>query len=503
VAKRIGLENSMVDQLVSLIRKNLTVILMAIALLRIFVFNAAFPVFNNIDEGAHFDLVLKYSNGYLPTPVNLNYDRESAEFIARNGTFEYLSPPQSTLPPVTNASVQAEVAETVSSINHEAISPPLYYLIAGLWLKIGKLLQLSGGMLIYWVRFINLPLYLLLMLVSTKLCREIAPDNDELQQGVLLLLVFFPQSVFYSVNNDVLSAIVFPAAVVALLRLTKNNPGTLSYLTAGALVASLPLTKVSNIPGLVVLALLICNLCYCLYYKVDNVKARLWKLSLLIASAVLPPVVWFGRTYYVFGDWTGVQRKIAQLGWTAKPLDTLYDHPIFTLSGFTFFASELVKSFWRGELVWHLRPVSLLLTDYFYVLTTGFALFFGVLFCCRRGLHASDDRFMFLLLNVTIFLNVALLAILSIRYDFGTCWYPSKDLPYFTSGRLIIGMLVPFLILYVHGIHTMRRIWHQSTNIPLLFTAIGMVCLLSEVFLYFQHGYSASPFNFFNILLNA
>jgi len=37
-----------------------------VAAVRIFIFSAAFPFFNNCDEQAHFDMVYKYSRGHLP-----------------------------------------------------------------------------------------------------------------------------------------------------------------------------------------------------------------------------------------------------------------------------------------------------------------------------------------------------------------------------------------------------------------------------------------------------
>jgi hypothetical protein len=36
--------------------------------------------------------------------------------------------------------------------------------------------------------------------------------------------------------------------------------------------------------------------------------------------------------------------------------------------------------------------------------------------------------------------------------DFGYCVYPSRNFPYFASGRLIAGCLVPFALLYVYGL---------------------------------------------------
>jgi len=38
----------------------------AIAAVRVFTLSAAFPFFNNVDEQAHVDLVMKYARGHVP-----------------------------------------------------------------------------------------------------------------------------------------------------------------------------------------------------------------------------------------------------------------------------------------------------------------------------------------------------------------------------------------------------------------------------------------------------
>jgi hypothetical protein len=47
---------------------------------------------------------------------------------------------------------------------------------------------------------------------------------------------------------------------------------------------------------------------------------------------------------------------------------------------------------------------------------------------------------------------IGFLAFLSIIYDFHDCFYPSREHPYFTSGRLMLGALIPFSLLFVYGL---------------------------------------------------
>src|SRR5207247_8312145 len=52
-------------------------------------FSAAFPYFNNVDEPAHFDLVMKYSHGEIPRRGVERCRREAIQFIVLYGSPEY------------------------------------------------------------------------------------------------------------------------------------------------------------------------------------------------------------------------------------------------------------------------------------------------------------------------------------------------------------------------------------------------------------------------------
>src|SRR5207248_11396819 len=68
---------------------------------------------------------------------------------------------------------------------------------------------------------------------------------------------------------------------------------------------------------------------------------------------------------------------------------------------------------------------------------------------------------------ILIFLaGVVFLALLSIQFDFGNCIKPSREHPYFTSGRLLSGALIPFDVVYVYGASWMCR--RSNTALPLI-----------------------------------
>src|SRR5260370_41124895 len=47
------------------------------------------------------------------------------------------------------------------------------------------------------------------------------------------------------------------------------------------------------------------------------------------------------------------------------------------------------------------------------------------------------------------------LAAISLPYDFHDCLYPSRLYPYFVSGRIISGTLLPFALLYTSGLEVL------------------------------------------------
>ena len=85
--------------------------------------------------------------------------------------------------------------------------------------------------------------------------RTIAPERLDLRIGVPLLLAFIPQNVFYAMNNDVLSPLCFGVLFLCVLQwLRTDAPSLLLGAVTGVAVASTYLTKLSNLP-LIVIAL--------------------------------------------------------------------------------------------------------------------------------------------------------------------------------------------------------------------------------------------------------
>src|SRR5256885_4181086 len=63
-----------------------------VAAIRVFAFAAAFPFFNNVDEQAHVDLVIKYAHGRPPRSIE-PFSTEAALYFAVYSSPEYFVTP--------------------------------------------------------------------------------------------------------------------------------------------------------------------------------------------------------------------------------------------------------------------------------------------------------------------------------------------------------------------------------------------------------------------------
>jgi Predicted membrane protein (DUF2142) len=459
----------------------LILLLCVAAALRVFIFSAAFPFFSNIDEDLHFDLITQYSHAQVPR----GFDRLKEETL--NWIIPYASPeflfrpehfPDGKFPaPLWKQSwskVEPEIAATravwSSEINFESSQPPLYYALASAWWWIGKHLGLAGLQSLYSIRFLNVLLVAMMVWLGYITARTIAPERLELCIGVPLLLAFIPQNVFYAMNNDVLSPLCFGALFLCLLQwLRTNAPSFLLGALTGLAVAATCLTKLSNLPLVAVALAVIVARSIAIILQAP--RGGLIALAGLVSCAAIPIGTWMLWTRFHFGDFTGSTAKISLLGWTRKPFGDWWQHPIFTPRGVWIFWSDLITSFWRGEASWHGRPLRWRGADGFYAVSSVL-LFAAATVGLRKQTGLSAFQRQAIGSGVLIFLaGVAFLALLSIQFDFGNCINPSREHPYFTSGRLLSGALIPFAVVFVYAVSWIfRRI---STALPLI--VLGLI----------------------------
>jgi hypothetical protein len=284
--------------------------------------------------------------------------------------------------------------------------------------------------------------------------------------------------------------------------LRTDDPRALLAALTGLAVATTCLTKVSNLPLVAVAFAIIAVRSIRVISR--RPRAGLIALTALMCAAV-PVGTWMLWTKFNFGDVTGSTAKIGLLGWARKPFADWWQHPIFKPSGVWIFWSDLIASFWRGEVSWHSQTLRWRAADGFYGVSSVLLVSAAVVGLRKRaGLSAFQRQAIGS--AILIFLaGIAFLALLSIQLDFGTCINPSREHPYFTSGRLLSGAIIPFAMGYVYGISCLCRVatskvrqtrWIETALPLVVLGAIVVFSQASEIFV--THPVFASEHNWFH-----
>jgi hypothetical protein len=505
-----------------------------IAALRVLIFSAAFPFFGNVDEAQHFDLVMKYSLGRVPRSLNHNAP-ESAHYIAFYGSSEFLSEPSDLpgglYPPpfwsqrsarhLRGATVSAPAEAAARDIsaqertaralaretNYETSQPPLYYALAGAWLRLGRLIGIpENGFLLYWLRFLNVFAAVALVWLGFSVARRTFPEQRYVRLGVPLLLAFFPQDTFYSIQNDVLSPVCFGAAFCGLIQwMQAEQPRLRLALFTGLALAGACLTKTANLPVLAVAGLTVLWQAGRIA-KSGRLRTAAPAFAVLFLSVALPLAAWCAWNLHTFGDPTASAGKIQHLGWTTKPFSAWWPHPLFTFRGLYMFWSGLMATFWRGELTWHGAPMTRPVADAFYWISSALCLGLALVSLHPRFRSESDHlapgkglQRQTLWLSLGSFgAMLAFLAVLSLAFDFGQCVYPSRAFPFFASGRLMSAVLIPFLLLYCHSLNWLLDRLKGGRMRWIVLAGMAAMITFSEIAINFPAF--SSPYNFFGML---
>ena len=471
-------------------QNNRTVIffLCAVAAAHVLIFSAAFPFYSIVDEQMHVDLAVKYSQGKIPRSL-APADTEAAPYLAIFGSPEFLQTNGAVYSPAWKQPIET-VRETLAAKqtfftsrfqNHESSQPPFYYAAAGAWWQLGKALHFDGLGLLYWLRFLNVVFVIALTALGWRAARDIFPENNFVQLAVPAFIAVLPQSAFYAVNNDIASPLAFGAVFVLLLKFGAAEPPS-SRLGAGlglALAVTF-LTKISSLPLLAVTGVFLAWKIIFLARR-GNMRASAAPLAVLFFTAAMPIAAWMAWCQTRFGDLAGTAQKVKFLNWTEAPFAAWLQHPIFTAHGLWFFLKGNLASFWFGEELWHRMPLANESANI--AVTIGslglLALVLAALLWRHSGFSVPQRTAVAFGLACFV-ASLAFFALLSVKYDFNDCFYPSREKPFFVSGRLMLGMLVPFLILCAAGLDRLMKNFQSATKFILLFLLLVFL-LASEI----------------------
>jgi autotransporter-associated beta strand protein len=483
--------------------KKIALFLCLLAAIHVFIFSAGFPFFNNVDEQMQVDLVLRYARGEMPKKIDF-ISTNSATYLGLMSSAEYLKrsggflAPVWTLPPTEWRlawTARSDAWQTLS--NYEISQPPLYYVLGALWWHIGKWVGLGDGQLVYWLRFLNVVLISGLVWLAYATARLLFPDRAFVRLGVPAFLVFMPQTSFYAIENDVLSPLAFGGTFYFLIKwLRTERPSTGLGIALGLAAAATLLSKMTNIPLLMIAVIVV------LFKAGQDIRRGKWQEQAraqgwLFVCAGLPALVWITWCEVNFGDATGTAPRSHFWGWTIKPFGQWWHHPIYSAEGLWTFLSGNLGTFWQGEVWWHGVHLRLPGTDVLYTLLS-----LGLLAAALPGLlsRSSDSTLAqtrVLQLALACFIaDLAFYGLMSTVYDFHDCFYPSPSYPYFTSGRLLLGALIPFLLVFVYGLNRVLSPWGRTFKFVLL---IALIAAMLGLEIFTCRVVFGSPYNWFHL----
>ena len=426
--------------------RTLLSVLVVAAMLRTLFFLGAFPLFNNVDEAFHIDLVIKRTMG-LPIRPHEPIGEATRDLELRYATGlgvegreirfywspEYVDP---RLPPGVATLPFWKASETVQSAfearakamwptgpNTQAFEPPLYYAIAACWARLGRALGFGEAGLLYWIRAMDAVIVGGLVLLAAAFGRLCDPASRAFRLGMPLLVAAIPQKALYSITNDALSPLVGGLAACAGLRLLVSERARARDALAGGVAIGLGiLTKLTNVLLIAMLPLIVA-----FRFRRDGLAGAGRAAGFLVGAIALPVVL--GESSRDHRRFSRGPRPRPSVDVSSAGVARRY--PILTAGGAWFFVSQLLTTFWRGELIWHGVPLALPVMDWVYVILSLALLGAAGLRLLReprppvRGASLTASR------------SPARSCSVGFReLEFGNSYYPSRATPFFVSGRL-------------------------------------------------------------------
>ncbi|MAX79164.1 MAG: hypothetical protein CL843_03195 [Crocinitomicaceae bacterium] len=415
--------------------------------LKVLIFSAGYPLFNTTDEFPNFDTALKQGRGYSYYDTTFTYDtltlKISHEVQSKNYLLgEFQNPDFLDLLSLQYNTKWEDYLSIFSKITHQqAHSSPFYYATYGAifyalpesWSPFAK---------VYTLRFLNsiFAFFLLWLIVKSLL---IIFQNLWIGIAGGILLISIPQSIYYFINIDILSALTTAWCFYLTLKLIHRQTWLL-VLAFGAISAFAVIIKASAL-----IAVATCFMLILFSLKASSIVMKLKIMGAAFFSFILLLIPPFMHRLNAGVGLFATQRKIEILTWKEKAIEDYFPHILGTVSGINEFFMHSWKSWWSGESLWHGAPAyNDVWKVYFSIISLLFlAAFLSITWMNRKD---RDLRQNMRYTSWTCILGYFLLfAYLSVKYDFGDCVYPSNFFPIFVSGRLMLGMLFPFIFLCI------------------------------------------------------
>lgn len=274
------------------------------------IYDWATPIFEASDEGWHY-AVVHWLAGDNPLPVQNPDEPDSAwaqegsqpplYYVLGGGLTAWVGSTDFDRVFVQNPFARVGVPGTAHNVNlyRHAMSP----------------VPLAGSLLAAkLVRWLSLALSCITVLLTFRLARLMAPQDDSLALLAAALVAFNPMALFInaSVNNDNLLMLLSTVALIATLHLMQPAVTRYEWKAAG-LGLLLGLAALTKLSGLVLWPIAALGVAWGAW------RARDWRRfvlsgALIGATALLVSGWWYWRNYQLYGEWTGLETMVAVAG---------------------------------------------------------------------------------------------------------------------------------------------------------------------------------------------
>ncbi len=472
-----------------------------LAVLRLLLFQAAFPPFSPVDEILHWDTVQKYAIPRLPSGALPAFEEQVLDQYVLYESKEYteskppLFHPMSAPEELRLLHVAAQKRLLRKTSNYMAWEPPLYYVGVAGWVRLGALFGIQGIDLFFWARTFGALLYGLLILAAAGFLHEHLPDRGFLAIAVPLLLAVLPQDLYYQISDDVPSALLLVLGFDRLLCLDARGR-TRDFLLAGLCFAALLLTKPTNLPTLILPAFFLFPRIWGSLRR-EGLRADGRDLLFWLAL-ILPVFFWALYSKIAGGEWLGSRHKMEFHGFIPQGPFRILEHPGFSLGGFLFFFAGLFSTFWTGEFWWKGKLLAWAWFDV--LLSLSLIALVGLSWTGRsRELPALPPRIArpgrWLILA-----SVAFLIVSSLMLEFPDRpenQPPSLKAPFFRGYRLISASLFPVLLFFADGLDRLADLLARPALRWILLLLLCLALLVSEFWM--SSSVFTSPYNWFHL----
>jgi 4-amino-4-deoxy-L-arabinose transferase-like glycosyltransferase len=302
------------------------------------------PIWNPIDEAAHFDLIDQYAHG-VASAVSTPMRPETVALMRVHGVnpgVQLVMPAQTFVSPPVGVSEHARFVWLYRHIwqySDESFEPPVYYLAAiPIWLA-GDAAGGPAGAL-YAVRLLNAFLLALLAPISFALCRLLLPTARLAPWLAAALAAVMPGSLYNGthVTNDGLATVWGSGLVLFAAYRATRGWGPRSSLIAGLLLGLLVLIKptAGGIALTIVAAVLIA--------PTARMTTRLIHLALVVAASLAVFLPWLVANRILYGSITQFREPQAMLTYQLvpqMPMDVLQQAQQFLAISFEFWGFGL------------------------------------------------------------------------------------------------------------------------------------------------------------------